>query len=163
MNVGIGWILKLLRYNRAGDRGFEFLGLGDSALHALAGWRQFQLRAKQSQHLATLNRHRFRHHENKAIPARRRHKGQRDAGITGSWFNQRRAGFNRSRSFQRIDHVDADTILDARDRIEKFELGQKIGVHAFLLGYPIQPHNRRIANRIGDRVIDAAAAGFVTG
>ena len=34
---------------------------------------------------------------------------------------------------ERVDHRDADAVLDARDRIEELELGQEMGDDALLL------------------------------
>ena len=74
-----------------------------------------------------------------------------------------RAGRDLARGFQRLDHRDADAVLDAGDRIEEFELGQEIGVDALLLGDLVQPHERRIADRLGDRIVDAAATRHMAG
>ena len=72
-----------------------------------------------------------------------------------------RAGLDRARRLQRIDHADADAVLDAGDRVEEFELGQDLGLDAALLRQPVQAHQRRVADRVGDGVVDPAAAGLV--
>ena len=61
---------------------------------------------------------------------------------------------------QGVDHGDADAVLDARDRVEEFELDQDLGVDAALLRQPVQAHQRRVADGVGDRIVDAAAAGL---
>ena len=58
---------------------------------------------------------------------------------------------------------DADAVLDRGDRVEEFELGQEIGDDALLLGEFVEPHQRRVADRLGDRIVDAAAAGHARG
>ena len=67
-------------------------------------------------------------------------------------------GFVLPLRFERLDHRDADAVLDAGDRVEEFELGQKIGADALFLGQFVEPDERRIADRLGDRIVDAAAA-----
>ena len=64
---------------------------------------------------------------------------------------------------QRLDHRDADAVLDAGDRVEEFELGEKIGDNALFLGELVEPHQRRVADRLGDGIVDAAAAGRMRG
>jgi hypothetical protein len=54
--------------------------------------------------------------------------------------------------------VDADTVLHAGDRIEEFELGEKVGLDALFPGDLFETHQRRIADSVGDRIINAAAS-----
>ena len=61
---------------------------------------------------------------------------------------------------QRVDHRDADAVLDAADRVEEFELEQQVGLHAGRLRHARHAHQRRIADGLGDGVEDAAAAGL---
>ena len=63
--------------------------------------------------------------------------------------------------FQRLDHRHADAVLDAGDRVEEFELGQEVGDDALFLGELVEPDERRVADRLGDRVVDASATGNV--
>ena len=74
-----------------------------------------------------------------------------------------RAGTDRARRLQGVDHADADAVLDARDRVEELELGQDVGLDAALLRQPVQAHERRVADGLGDRIVDAAAAGRAGG
>ena len=60
--------------------------------------------------------------------------------------------------FERLDHGDADAVLDAGDRIEEFELEQDVGLDAGFLRQPRHAHQRGVADRLGDRIVDAAAA-----
>jgi hypothetical protein len=159
----VGRVLELLRDDRAGDLVLEFLGSGDSATHAAGAGRQHQFGAEQREHLAALERHRLRHHQDQAIAARSGDEGERDAGIARGRLDQRAAGLQRAGGFQRVDHGDADAVLDAGDRVEEFELGQDRGVDAALGRQAVQAHQRGIADRVGDRVVDAAAAGDVGG
>ena len=160
MDFRIGGVLELLRHDRAGRRGDDFVGLGDSALHAHRGGRQHQFGAQQGQHLAPLDRHRFRHDQNQLVAARGGHERQSYAGVAGSRLDEHAAtGRNLALRLQSVDHRDADAILDAGDRVEELQLGQEMGVNAFFLGDLVYAHERRVADRIGDGRVNATASG----
>jgi len=117
------------------------------------------LGAEQGKHLAPLDRHRFRHHQREFVAARRGDESERDAGVAGSRFDDHAA----SRSdaplrLERVDHRYADAVLDAGDRVEELELGQQVGAHAAFACDAVDPDQRRLADGLGDRRIDAAAA-----
>ena len=93
--------------------GDQLMGAGDGALHALGGFGQFQLRAQDQQHLAPFQRHGFRHHQDQPIALGGGDEGQRDAGIAAGGFDQGGfAGRDDALLFQRLDHRDADAVLD---------------------------------------------------
>ena len=88
---------------------------GDGALHALGRFGQFDLRAQQHQHLAPLQRHGFRHHQDQLVALGRGDKGQRDAGIAAGRLDQHGlARRDDALLFQRLDHGDADAVLHLR-------------------------------------------------
>ena len=158
MDFRIGRIFELLRHHRTGRRIDDLLRLGDGAFHAERSRRQLELRTEQRQHLAALDRHRLRHDQDQLVAARRGDERERDAGVAGSRLDKcRLAGRNLARGFHGIDHADADAVLDAGNRIEEFELRQKIGADIVFFGDAVEPHDRRIADRVGDGIIDAAA------
>ena len=66
-------------------------------------------------------------------------------------------GCRRAVVLRRQDHVDADTVLHAGDRIEEFQLQADVGLYAILGGDVRNAHQRRVADRLGDAVIDPAA------
>ncbi len=133
--------------------------LAIDAFHALRGGRENQFGAKQSQHLAAFDRHRFGHHQNQPIAARRRDEGERNAGVARRRLDQNTApGRDQALRLERIDHRNADAVLDAGDRIEEFELGEKMGDDALFLADSVDADERRIADRIGDRRINPPAA-----
>ena len=128
--------------------------------HSLRRRRQDEFGAEQRQHLAPFDRHRFRHHQNQFVAARRGDESQRNAGIAGGRLDKHAAsGRDLSLRLQSVDHRHADTILDAGDRIEELELGQEMRADALFLGDSIEPDDRRVADRLGDRIIDAPSAG----
>ncbi len=65
-------------------------------------------------------------------------------------------GFRLPCFLQFQDHVDADAVLHAGDRIEEFQLQHDVGGDAFLGEDFRDAHQRGIADRLGDAVIDAA-------
>ena len=89
MDVRIGGILELLRDDgarrrrRRSPRPWRWR----PACPAAAG-RQHQFGAEQRQHLAPLDRHRFRHDQDQLVAARRRHEGERDAGVARGRLDQ---------------------------------------------------------------------------
>ena len=159
VDLRIGGVFELLRHDRAGRRLDDFKRLGDCALHALRGGSENQFRPEQGQHLAALDRHQFGHHQNQPIAARRRDEGERNSGVAGGRLDQNAApGRDLALRLERIDHRNADAVLDAGDRIEEFELGEKAGDDALFLGDSIDADEGRIADRIGDRRINPAPA-----
>ena len=159
VDLGIGRVLELLRDDGAGDLGLQLLGLGDGALHALRAGREDELGAEEGQHLAALDRHGFRHDEDQAVAARGGHEGEGDAGIARGRLDQGAAGLEGAGRLQRVDHADADAVLDAGDRVEELELGQEIGLHAALAADAVEAHDGGVADGVGDGIVDPAAAG----
>ena len=136
----------------------QLLGALHGAAHALGALGQHQFGAEQPQHLAPLHRHRLRHDEDQAIAARRRDEGERDAGIARGRLDQRGdAGVDAAGFLQRVDHGDADAVLDAGDRVEEFELGDEMRRHVLHRRDAVEPDQRRVADRVGDRIVDLAA------
>ncbi len=74
----------------------------------------------------------------------------------GSTMTERSGEILPSASASR-DHGDANPVLDAADRVEEFELCQKVGLDALLLGDLVETHERRIADSLDDRIINAPA------
>ena len=84
--------------------------------------------APRGERLAPFDRHGLGHGEDQLVALGRGGKGERNAGIAGSGLDQRGfSGVILPLSFQRLDHGDADAVLDAGYRVEEFELGQQIG------------------------------------
>ncbi len=54
-----------------------------------------------------------------------------------------------------VNHRHADAVLDAGQRIEKFEFEQHVGDGAVLFGRAVQPHERGVADGFSDVVVDA--------
>ena len=54
------------------------------------------------------------------------------------------SGLSQPRFFGGIEHRDPDAVLDAAPGIEVLQLGDHVGHGA--LGYPAQPHQRRVSD-----------------
>ena len=79
VNFRVGRVFELLWDDGVRQCLDQFLRLGDRALHALGTFRQHQLGAKEGQHLAALDRHRFRHGEDQLVALGGGDEGERDA------------------------------------------------------------------------------------
>ena len=135
------------------------LALAIAPFMPCAAGREHQFGAEQRQHLAALDRHRFRHDQDELVAARRRDERQRDAGVAGGRLDQNSAsGRDLALRLERVDHRDADAVLDAGDRIEEFELAEETRADALFLGDAIQRNERRVADRVGDRGVDPSPA-----
>ena len=99
----------------------------------------------------------FRHDQDQPVAARGGDESERDAGVARGRLDQHRALANLALRLQRIDHRNADAVLDAADRIEEFELGENVRLDAVLFRQPVEPHQRRRADRFGDRIINTSA------
>ncbi len=161
VNFGIGEVLELLRHYRIGGRAHQLLGGRDRALHALGRRRQDDFGAEERQHLAPFDRHRFRHYELQPVTPRRRHERERDAGISRGRLDQHGVGVDVSRLLHRDHHRSPDAVLHARGGCEIFELGKNGRVRTMRLRQFAQAHDRRVTDRIHDRVEDPATAGTV--
>ena len=158
MDLGICRVLELLQHQRVGQRGDQRLGALDGAAHAARGGDQFQLGAEDQQHLAPFQRHRVRHGQDQAVALRRRDEGQRDAGIARGRLDQDgRPGVDAACFFRRLDHGEADAVLHRGQRIEELALAEDVGLDAVRGGDAREAHQRRRADGLDDRIVDAAA------
>ena len=116
----------------------------------------------QRQHLAPLDRHRFRHGEDQLVAARGRHEGKADAGVARGRLDQRRlARLDAAVILHVDDHAERDAVLHARQRIEEFQLQEEVGDDALLFREAPHADQRRIADGVEDALVDAALAGRI--
>ena len=116
---------------------------------------------EEGQHLAPLDRHRFRHGQDQPVAARGADEGESDAGIARGRLDQDRARPEPALGLHRLDHADPDAVLDAADRVEEFELEQQVGARAFLGARRGHADQRRVADGLGDAVVDASPTRLV--
>ena len=139
----------------------QLFGRRDRSLHALGGRRQNDFGAKKRQHLATFDRHRFRHHQLQPVSARRGDKSQGDTGIARSRFDQHGVRVDHAGFLHRHHHCRPNTVLNAGGRTEIFQLREDDSVGAMRGGQIPQPNYRGIAYRVDDTVEYTATAARV--
>ena len=153
MDLGVGRVAELVGHDPARVLGQDRLGPGDRPLHPLLARRQHDLRAQEPQHLAALDRDRFRHGQDQPVPARGADEGQAYAGIAGGGLHQDRVRPDPALGLQCLDHRHADPVLDAGDRVEELELEQEVGRDPLLGAQPAGADQRRVADGLGDAVV----------
>ena len=82
------------------------------------------LRTIGLEQVAALDRHRVGHREDQRIALGRRDERERDPGVAAGRLHDDRVGTQPAVALGRLDHRDADAILDAPGRIERFELDE---------------------------------------
>ena len=127
--------------------------------HALRGRRQLELGPQELEHLAALDRHALGHGQDQAVALGGADEGQGDAGVAGGGLDDHAVGVQPARALRRLDHGQRDAILDRRQRIEELELDQHLGQATRLGRQAVEPHQRRVADRLADRSQDAPALG----
>ena len=157
MDFGVRRVAELVRLHCPGRLRQQLVGARDCAAHALLARRQDQFGPEIGQHLPPLDRYRFRHGQDQAVAACSGDEGEPDSGVARGGFDQRRARLDLAFAFQRQDHVDADSVLDAGNRVEELELQRKVGGDALLGADARDADQRRVADCLGDAVVDPAA------
>ena len=71
-------------------------------------------------------------------------------------------GFSRPSRLGRVDHGDGQAVLDAAAGVRDLDLGEQVALQALGLDQPRQPHERRVADQIEDRVGDVHRRGRIT-
>ncbi len=158
VNIRIGFVFELLRHDRARRFINQLLGAIDGAAHALFRRRELEFRPQQDQHLAALDRHRFRHDQDQLVALGCGDERQGDAGIARGRFDDRTARLQQPPGFEGFDHRYADAVLDRSHRVEEFELGQHRCLGAIDLRQTRQTDQGRVAHRIEDRIENLAPA-----
>ncbi len=159
VNFRVSRIFKLLWNDGIRVAFGDFFCLGNGAFHTFCAFRQNQFCTEQLEQLAAFNRHGFRHGQNEAITLGGCRKSQCNTGVAGSRFHKYGLARNSfALCFKRFDQRKTDTVLNARQWIEEFELDQKVGFNAIFLGKLVDAHERCIADRIENGIIDATAS-----
>jgi hypothetical protein len=111
------------------------------------------VRTSSAQQHAALVAHGLGHDEAAAVAARRADHRQRDAGVAGGGFDDDGVGADLAGPFGRLDHRQADPVLDAVGRTVELELGEEVGARA--LAQAPDAHQRGITDQFSDVVRDA--------
>ena len=102
----------------------DLLGLLDRTPHALGRRREDQLRPKGLEHLAPLQAHGFRHGQEQPVAPGCCHKGQGDARVAAGGLDDERLRADLAGPLGRLDHRQADAVLDGGQRVVALHLGQ---------------------------------------
>ena len=117
----VGDILKLLRNERIGRGGVQFVGLCDCPLHAVLARCEYELGTVGGNELAALNRHRVGHREDKLVAFYGRNQGETDTRVSACRLDERSARLQNSGLFRGFDHCEGDTVLYRSAGIEIFD------------------------------------------
>jgi len=149
VNLGIRRVLELLRHEGLRPMLFhQLLGPSDGPRHALGSGRQDNLGPKHAQQDASLDGHGLGHGEEQLVALRCRDESEGDARVAGGGLDDDAVLVQFSVTLGRLDHRLADTVLDARERIEELAFDVHRSVEA--LGDLVEFHQRRVAYGIDD-------------
>ena len=147
----IGGIGELVRHKVRGVLSDDAFGLLDRPFHALPGGGQHELSAVRRQQAGAFHAHAFGHDEDQVVPADSGDQGQPDPRIAARGLDDRRPGLNPSLALGLVQHVEADTVLDASARIGGFKL--RIDRRRAFFGQPVQADHGRPADELGDVLV----------
>ncbi len=153
VDLGVGRVRELLRHEVLRVALGELLGPGDRARHALGPRGEDQLGAVGAQQGPPLLAHRLGHRQHDRDASRRADHGQRDAGVAAGGLDDDGVRADEAGGLCRVDHADADAVLDAVGRVEELQLGQDGGPSP--VGDLVQTDERGVADQLGDVVGDA--------
>ena len=155
VRLRVGRVAVLVRLERAGDLLGQAVGdavVGLRRLRRDVGRRDHDLGAVGAQQVDLLARHLVRHHRDHAVALQAR--GDREARCRCCPTSARRACRRGAgcRPLGRLDQPQRDAVLDRAARVEQLHLGDELRLEAG--ADAAQPHERRLADRVEDRVSD---------
>ena len=134
----------------------ERLRGGDRLVHAAERLRDVHLGAVEPQQPLALAAHALRQREDQVVALGGADERERDARVAARRLDDRRAArLDPALRLGRLDHRDADAVLDRPARVEHLELGEHLGGVA-LGQQPRELHHRRGADVVGDVDRDCA-------
>ena len=154
MDLRVGRVLELLGNQIPEVLGCQFLGPPHRSGHPLRTGSQNQLGSQGLEQSSALHRHGLWHGQDQLVASGRTHKGQGDACIAIGWFQDDGVLFDQPSPLRGIHHADADSVFDAGQGVEGFQLGQYGRPQA--LGDRVQSDQRGVPNGLGNIVIDSA-------
>ena len=95
------------------------------------------------------------HDEDAAVALERGGDGQAVAGVAGRRLDDGAARLEQALALGRLDHRQADAVLDRAARVEHLELGQEERLalgRTQVAGDPADPDERRVADQVEDRL-----------
>ena len=159
VRLRVGGVRVLVRLERSGDL------LGQPVRDAVVGLRRVwahvrgsddDLGAVGAQQVDLLLRHLVRHHGDHAVALQAGGDREPGAGVAGGRLDDRAARTQPAVPLGGLHQPHRDAVLDRAPGIELLELGDELRSHAG--ADPAQPHQRRLADRVEDRVLDVRSA-----
>ncbi len=134
----------------------QLLGLDIHAVALLRAGRQHHLGAEEPHQPPPLDRKALGHGHDQRIALGRADHGEADAGVARGRLDHRLAGLQPALALGRLDDAERQPVLDRSGRVEglEFDVGRDMGQRD-----PVDADHRRVAHRLEDAVIAAAAAG----
>ena len=158
LGVGVGLVEVLVGLEGAGDL------LGEAIRHAVVrlgrlrrhlGRRDDDLGTVRAQQVDLLLRHLVRHHRDHAVALECRRYGQAGAGVAARGLDDRAARLELAVALGGIDQGYRGAVLDRAARVEGLHLRDQLWTQ--VLAEAREPHERRVADRIQDGVMDLDA------
>ena len=128
MDAGVGWVFELVGHKRPRILRDDGVGFFDGPSHTLWTGGEHQLRPQMTQQFLALDTHGLRHGQAKPVTPGRTDKSQRDAGIAAGGLHDQGVRSDQPFFFRIVDHGGADAVLDAAQRVEKFQFGKDLGM-----------------------------------
>ena len=159
VRLRVGGVRVLVRLERSGDL------LGQPVRDAVVGLRRVRAHVRGSDHdlgavgaqqVDLLLRHLVRHHGDHAVALQAGGDREPRAGVAGRRLDDRAAGTQPAVPLGGLHQPHRDAVLDRAPGVEQLELGDELRSHAG--ADPAQPHQRRLADRVKDRVLDVRGA-----
>src|SRR5436309_11471599 len=150
MNIGIGFVLKLPGHEPA-MRLCKLDRFVDHAYGALGGGSYDDLGSKKAHEFAPFNAEWLCHGDHKRISLGRANHRKTNSGVTAGGLNDRLARLELSGFFSRLDHAERQSVLDRPQRVESFDLDEKVYARR---GQTIDANDRCIANSLDNILIN---------
>ena len=160
VRLRVGRVAVLVGLERARDLLGQAVGdavVGLRRLRRDVGRRDHDLGAVRAQQVDLLARHLVRHHGDHAIALQPRGDREAGAGVARGRLDDRAARPQAAVALGGLDQAQRDAVLDRAARVEQLELGHELRRQAG--ADAAQAHQRRLADRVEDRVLDVGLRG----
>ena len=160
VGLRVGLVEVLVGLERARDLVGQPVGdavVGLRRLRRHVGRGEHDVGAVGAQQVDLLPRHLVGHHRDHAVALQPGGDRQAGAGVARGRLDDRAAGHQPAVALGGLDQRDRDAVLDRAARVERLELGDQARAQAG--ADPRQPDERRVADRVEDRVLQNRCGG----
>ena len=149
---GVSGVLELLWHEGAGMAGDDLLGFPHGACHSLRPGGEDKLRPENGEKLSSLDGHGVGHGEDESVALGGADEGEGYAGVAAGRLDDQRILGDTAILLGRLDHGDADPVLNAAAGIEGLQLCHHRGLQP--RGHLVQSDERGIADELRDIIGD---------